>query len=378
VLYNASWSTFGGGEKYSCALALAAAGIGGTQVSLLVDSPGVTVNGLEEYFHLDLSSVEVVRGTRREALHHLDGADLGIIVSNVYPMRVRARRTMYVLQIPYPPFTPLSLGAKFARGELRDAAKDLLRMQLLREARTADVSLVYSDFVRDALARHHGIHARVLYPPIDDFGPVGNKRQVILSVGRFFRGPYNDKRYDVLVDAFKLLCDRSPGLSWEYRIVGSCTEDEPSRRYVERLREDAAGYPVILRVNAPYAELRQEYQQASVFWHAAGYGVDEHRHPDRMEHFGMSTVEAMSAGCIPVVANAGGQREIVAHGSTGYLWTTREELIEHTLELISGPSTASAMRHAARHRAADFSARQFTGRAQELFHSLGVGSYESP
>ena len=41
----------------------------------------------------------------------------------------------------------------------------------------------------------------------------------------------------------------------------------------------------------------------------------------------------MSAGVIPVVFNAGGQKEIVNKGC-GYLWSTKEELGSITMELI--------------------------------------------
>ena len=40
------------------------------------------------------------------------------------------------------------------------------------------------------------------------------------------------------------------------------------------------------------------------------------------EHFGITTVEAMAAGCVPVVIDKADQREIVRHVTDGYRWTT--------------------------------------------------------
>ena len=40
--------------------------------------------------------------------------------------------------------------------------------------------------------------------------------------------------------------------------------------------------------------------------------------PASVEHFGISIVEAMSRGAIPVVTAAGGPSEIVIHNVTGY------------------------------------------------------------
>jgi glycosyltransferase involved in cell wall biosynthesis len=42
------------------------------------------------------------------------------------------------------------------------------------------------------------------------------------------------------------------------------------------------------------------------------------------EHFGITIVEAMSAGCVPVVHASGGPREIV--GDSGVLWRKLEEI----------------------------------------------------
>lgn len=372
VVYNDSWSTFGGGEKYACALAAALASQKGTGVSLLAGIPDLTRERLEEYFNLDLGSVEVPLISRQEIKARLAEADIGIIISNFRPYRRKAGRTVYVLQIPYPPITPITIGKKLLRGKLRDGVKDLFRKQLLRLAQKADLTIVYSEFVRDVLARHHGIHAQVLYPPIDDFGESRNKRNVILSVGRFFTGPYNDKRYDVTIEAFKQLYDRLETTCWEYRIVGSCADDRPSRRHVARLRAAAAGYPVTFCVNSPYGDLRRHYQEASIFWHAAGFGIDERRSPDRLEHFGMSTVEAMSAGCIPVVINAGGQKEIVRHGTSGFLWSTRAQLMESTLRLINDPSAAVLLREGARKRYEDFAGAQFPHHVRTLMKQKGI------
>ncbi len=57
----------------------------------------------------------------------------------------------------------------------------------------------------------------------------------------------------------------------------------------------------MFHVDAPGAELADLYARASIFWHAAGLGEDAEDDPNRMEHFGISIVEAMSAGAVPVV-----------------------------------------------------------------------------
>lgn len=370
TIYNASWNTLGGGEKYACMLADTLAAERGNAVTILADTPDITRELLQQYFNLRLNGIRVEHTQRNEVGRHIAQSDIGVIVSNVRPFGHRARQNVYVLQIPYSRIAPLTILARASRGQLREAAKDAMRISLLRDAGSADLVLVYSQFVRDILHRNHGIEAEVLYPAIDDFGTKTRKQKVILSVGRFFRGLYNDKRYDVLIEAFKQLHRHLPENSWQYRLVGSCGSDPASRRYAEALKESATGYPIEFHVNAPYGDLRRHYNEATLFWHAAGYGVDEEKHPERTEHFGMSTAEAMSARCIPLVISKGGQKEIVSHGESGYLWNTIDELVGQTIALMRNPALVGRMRGRARLRFRDFDHAHFSRRCLSIFHQL--------
>lgn len=80
-----------------------------------------------------------------------------------------------------------------------------------------------------------------------------------------------------------------------------------------------------------HERIEELYAESTVFWHAKGYGEEN---PYNMEHFGITTVEAMSAGCIPIVINKGGQCEIVTD-DCGYKWNTLEELVKYTEEVFS-------------------------------------------
>jgi glycosyltransferase involved in cell wall biosynthesis len=73
-------------------------------------------------------------------------------------------------------------------------------------------------------------------------------------------------------------------------------------------------------------------------------------------------VEAMAAGCVPVVINKGGQSEIVEHGISGFVWETLEELKNYTARLISDDNLRLQMSAAARTRAQMFSREMFLKR----------------
>ena len=130
-------------------------------------------------------------------------------------------------------------------------------------------------------------------------------------MGRFFRGGHS-KNQHVLLDALAEL--DAPG----WRLVLAGGGDDPD--YVEELRRRADGLPAELRVDVPRDELLELYSRAALFWHAAGHGQDARRHPERLEHFGITTVEAMAHGAVPLVFPAGGPAEVVEDGRTGVWW----------------------------------------------------------
>jgi len=84
----------------------------------------------------------------------------------------------------------------------------------------------------------------------------------------------------------------------------------------------------------------------------------------------MTTVEAMSAGCIPVVINKGGQKEIVEHGTSGFLWNTLDELADYSARIARNEIPPAPLRRQARQRFKHFSVKRFQSEAGRLFSPL--------
>jgi glycosyltransferase involved in cell wall biosynthesis len=374
TVYNASWETMGGGEKYLCMLADTLSREPGATVRILLDREDVTAGTLRAFFNIPLDRIEFVRVKPADLTNVLSDTDLSVVQTNFRPFKHRAPRQVYILHVPYGPLSSGRIAHRIATGRVREAAKDAVRMQLLRTVRKADLVIVNSEFCREAYRRHHTITASCLYASIDDFLRPEIKHPVILSVGRFFRGLYNDKRYDVMIEAFRTLCTRHPDRGWTYRIAGSCGSDPDSQAFLENLRARAAGLPVEFHVNQPYALLVESYNTATVFWHGAGYGVDESRYPEQMEHFGMTTVEAMSARCVPVVFRGGGQKEVLQEDTSGLFWITPGDLVRQTERLAADPVGTARLADGARKRALEFSADRFVQRTRQLFHHLLTGT----
>lgn len=98
-------------------------------------------------------------------------------------------------------------------------------------------------------------------------------------------------------------------------------------------------------------------------------GEDVDRHPERAEHFGIATIEAMAAGCVPIVINKGGQPEIVRHDIDGLCWNSASELRHYTQELMVNESVCDQLSRAALARSQDFALSVFR---QTLFNGLDL------
>jgi len=228
-----------------------------------------------------------------------------------------------------------------------------------------------SEFTRRWVRQWWGRESHVIHPPVTVATGVGRKEPLILSVGRFFDERYgHSKKQLELVRAFRILIAR--GLAgWEFHLVGGCQQAHAG--YLARVRAEAQGLPVHFHIDAPGTELMELYRRASVYWHAAGLGESERRHPERLEHFGISTVEAMGAGAVPIVVGKAGQTEIVQQGVNGYHFQSLNELVERTLLVARDPVLRRRLMTAARERAAEFSTEQFAARVRALVEGVRSG-----
>jgi glycosyltransferase involved in cell wall biosynthesis len=229
--------------------------------------------------------------------------------------------------------------------------------------------IVYSFFVKKTVDRLYTKKSEVLYPPIDsNLGRPIAKERIILSVGRFFMGWHNKKQLE-MIRAFKQLCDevRLDEAHWEYHLIGGVLDDIHGQTYKKMCEQEASGYPIFFHLNAPFETVNDLYRRSTLFWHATGFDEDENKYPEKMEHFGIVTAEAMSFGCIPIVVGKGGQPEIVSNGINGVLWDTLEDLKEGTLKLINDPEKREKLSNGAIETSRQFQTDLFEIKVKQLF-----------
>ena len=262
--------------------------------------------------------------------------DLFIYSGHGVPPFCHARKGLVYCHFPME-LAPLQVVKRDARWErrhqvdrwLRGALYRLLwRRRFLRYSRI----LANSSFSARWIARRWGIPSEVVYPPVELQAPKREKQNIIISVGRF-TGKRRGKNQLEQVAAFRQFLS-TLSQPWQLCLVGICGEEAEDQEYLLRVRRAAQDLPVVFYINEDRSTLSHSLATAKLFWHTAGLTTNEEENPQEAEHFGIGTVEAMRAGCIPVVIASGGQREIIQEGVSGFLCRDLDELVQKSLTLV--------------------------------------------
>jgi glycosyltransferase involved in cell wall biosynthesis len=174
---------------------------------------------------------------------------------------------------------------------------------------------------------------QVLYPPaIEEVRFSGFTGEGIVSVGSF----HPNKR-----QLFQLqMAKKFP--SADFRIIGSLASKSYYQSCQEYIHNNELDN-VTLLTDIPSQQLYNELKHSRVFLHTM-----------KNERFGIAPVEAINYGCIPVVHNSGGQREVV-HDST-FRFNSKLECEAILSEVLSGrsPSESKTRTHLKRFTEAKF------------------------
>lgn len=240
------------------------------------------------------------------------------------------------------------------------SSKDKLKLRRVSKI------FVNSQFTKNYVDKIFGVNSHLLYPPVSINGAESKKENIILHVGRFrvLNVKAQDyKKQQVMIDAFKDLVDH--GLkSWGFVLAVSLT-DLKDPEFV-KMQNSIKGYPIEFLINSNNKDLWRIGSKAKIYWHASGFGEDLKTYPELAEHFGISTVEAMGVGAVPVVINAGGQMEIVKDGVNGFLWDNLEEFKKKTLRLIDDEELWEKLSKKAFEDSKFFGEENFCKRVHEL------------
>jgi glycosyltransferase involved in cell wall biosynthesis len=199
-----------------------------------------------------------------------------------------------------------------------------------------DRLLAVSDFTRQFVRERWRRESTTLYPPcpIDLYDNIRiPKQNLVITVGRM--AP--EKRMGLFLEMARKL----PNV--EFAIVGSVATER--RFYFDSLRASAPSN--VSFIMSPLRKVKELLGKAKVYVHCA-----------QNEHFGITIVEAMAAGCVPVVNDSGGPREIVSD-DVGYRWNRIDEAVRQISNLIDDEALRRELSKAATSRARQFGPDEF-------------------
>lgn len=352
VVYTPYAVTPGGGERYVLSAARQLARTHRVEVVTPYRYSNLRLQQIGCALDLDLG---MLRFKTLQEFEQDPEPDLMLTMGNAVlpPIAGRGRKTVYHCQFP------------FLLKEEQESDEAMLRSYQEVMVNSAFTQGFYER--RLAEAGMASIPTRIVNPPVPPVAPRTPRKRSILSVGRFIVGGHS-KRQDLQVEAFRALIE-SGVEDVELHLAGSSFPEATDIDFLAAIRQSASDLPVYFHVNCSVSELETLYGDSLIYWHATGLGRDLEAEPEKAEHFGISIVEAMSGGAIPIALRAGGPTEIITEGVNGFFYDDIEGLVDQTRRVLdeTPEDGLRQLSRAAHARAADFSYDRFNAAVSSLF-----------
>ncbi len=255
----------------------------------------------------------------------------------------KARKNISIIHLPYEKIISAPINKKIPWLKKKADQHDINFVE------NTDLFIPNSNFTSYWLTKEWQVPENkkvVLYPPVTEIESKAKKHTNQIFICSRIE---STKKIDLLINAY----ESSEVLKNNCRLViaGSIKEEDIS--YIEYIKNISPA--VEFHFNPSRKEIEKLYAESDFFWHARG--LDE-IDPRLFEHFGITTVEAMSAGCIPIVINKGGQQEIV-NKDCGFKFNTLAELVFYTEKIIKNPDEMIKLRKNAIKQSKKFSKNMF-------------------
>jgi glycosyltransferase involved in cell wall biosynthesis len=243
-----------------------------------------------------------------------------------------SKKSLFICHFPHKQLTELAIS-------LPEIQKRHLQKLFVR---SYDVFVSNSEFTQEWLLRYWPALKRsgtkVLNPavsisdtPVKSFS---GKENIILTCGRI------DPEKKMLELARIFHKNHKKLGSFELHITGSINADNRELLYYydELKNLSLDNKRIKLHLNASFETLTSLYKRAKIYWHGMGYLEDVETNPIRTEHFGITVIEAMSYGCVPLVHDSGNPPTIIREAGLDTTWKSEQEAVEKLAKMINNPS----------------------------------------
>lgn len=320
-IYNSYWNTKGGGESHTLSIA---SELKKYFPVYLISESDFNIEELSNYFHIDL------QGCQKLVLPNLNTKitqKFHLFINATYGSNLisHAKNSWYIVYFPH-----------------KNIQKAFLESYYF---------LFICEYVEKWSKKYWGserFRGQIVYPlgmldtqKSDSIGDTPlQKEPIILSVGRFFTGHHCKNQLQIAM-AYKSLVEQYPQVaSWKLIFAGSLnTSNMEHLSYFQQVKEVLVGKNVEFYVNATKEQLNQLYANSSLYIHASGLGKDSEKEPEKFEHFGITPIEAMLSGCVPIVYHVGGPSDTVDKIGYGKKFDSEASLVKaiHDYALLPLP-----------------------------------------
>lgn len=235
-----------------------------------------------------------------------------------------------------------------------------LLYQILEKITEPSIIITNSRYNAEIIERHSRKAPLVLYPPVNSVTKdcdISKKENVILTVSRI-----NSKKN------LSIIPEIAEKVDGEVKFVIMGRTDERSMAVLKNIQESSRKRGVADRLDVVLdpdrGEIEEAFRRASVYLST-----------QPTEAFGMAVVEAMAAGCIPVVPRDGGPWFDVLdrrQGRFGFSFTDPEQAAELIRRILSDEDLRVEISERARRRSLEYCSERF----RERFLSLVEGFHE--
>jgi len=258
----------GGGQKFSC---LMAEHLSQKHEVFLTSGSRMDKGYLQNFYGVDLSKVKLILEGELTGNY-----DLHIQAEHASWLPPRGKISILLCHIPAPN-KPLTYIDDY------------------------DFIFCASEYARNIIKKHWNKESYITSLYSSDILPAPKERQ-ILTVNRITHHKYLME----MIEQFRLRNFALRG--WKLKIIGA-TGWNPQYDLLLKNQSDIPGISFLF--NIPWELVEQEYARSSIYWHLGGLSKNEFEG----ESWSMTTAEAMSAGCYPLVPAIGGSSEVPPIGS---------------------------------------------------------------
>jgi glycosyltransferase involved in cell wall biosynthesis len=379
AIYDPYLDTLGGGERY-CLTVAETLLMAGWKVDIFWSGNQDVINVAQNRFSLSLDSLHLIPdifGLVPQYLDLVEGqppkehftarrSPTPSIIKKILSLKnkfqlLRQYDVLFYLSDGSFPFLFAKKNLFHVQVPFKTTSKNRVLLNKLIKSRLIHRIICNSEFTASFIEAELKSKTSVISPPVSvaDFSASPQKLNQILSVGRF-DNILNLKRQDLLIEIFDKFIHQNPKTDWKLILAGSSQSEQNCNHYLLHLRHLAENLPIKFCINPDFSTLKDIYSQSKIYWHAAGYGVDESENPEKSEHFGIAPVEAMASGVVPLLVKKGGLREIITDGFDGLFWETPDELLAKTQLLIDTKSDLNRLAQNAQKSSQRFSKEIFS------------------